>query len=946
MYLDKIDKVFFCVSKMSLSLVKCVSLLSVILLSVSGLQAQTQQPVDGTTGTPLGGIGAGAVKFNASKGSFAIMTRPPADAYDFKFVRDANFQLFTKRNNNTVTIEVMKSPEVDGRIQDDAIWPLHKVNFGQTNGVKLEMCAFSPFDNVDYNKMALPYSFYEITISNSENSSVEVALALQWNSETDNFQFIKGKGISSKFCAIYAATNEKSIITAGNKTDKQFQSKGQCSNNVTESVAKVAVKVELKANETKRIKFVIAWYETSDPELAYYFNLFKTPGEIAGYGLKNFVPLQKNAQALVNTFRRSNLPDWLKNQTLNTLANLTTNSMYKKDGRFAFAEGQWTCFGTMDQMWHARQIIGQLMPFFAWQELHYWARTQMKNGQIHHDHNLMEAGSDKEKRSLMVAWDDTEHTDYRKIEKWVDLNAAMIISTYEIFRMTNNKKEMNFFWPYLKKAAQRMLVQVKEYGSKEFPFTFDHSENSYDAGGDPNPFNASVSAVAYKIMQKLGAEYNDPKLVAVYDSAYRQVVSSFEKRYLTPDGFKTAKHCESYFTGQWLAMHLQLGEIWSAQKTDLVLDKLDSYYHPFYWGLGNEKGTYDEWTPYILNHYGGLLLNTKRANQWFVMQKDAYERQYLNRDFVFNHPLNILPKVYVPKFIAKNISSDKQYISIPALWRNYYDLVGVYMDKCTKELYIKPKLIDSIGNELKDVPFFTPSGNGYMSCRFTGNAGQNKEILLRYDKPQRVSKLYFEDNFGQQITLMINGKTCDFLRKGSGYAKEIVVNWQGKIDKKGIHIRVVGDAGEALPPLPLKPVETSEIHQQPIIKGREILQAENASFMAGLRTEKQQDGNSYVSSCNNFDYIQFTNVDFGNEGVTNFTARIASPFTDANVEIVMGDVAGEIIGNCQITGSGSYQDFKEFSCPIKKTTGLQQVILRFSGTSSENLMNIDYLIFQ
>ena len=116
---------------------------------------------------------------------------------------------------------------------------------------------------------------------------------------------------------------------------------------------------------------------------------------VADAGLAHFGALKANAEELVERMRASNLPGWLKNQTLNTLVNLATNSMYKKDGRVAFAEGQWTCFGTMDQMWHARQIVGQLLPFFAWEELRYWARTQMKSGQIHHDTNRMDVGADR-----------------------------------------------------------------------------------------------------------------------------------------------------------------------------------------------------------------------------------------------------------------------------------------------------------------------------------------------------------------------------------------------------------------------------------------------------------------------------------------------------------------------------------------------------------------------
>lgn len=74
-----------------------------------------------------------------------------------------------------------------------------------------------------------------------------------------------------------------------------------------------------------------------------------------------------------------------------------------------------------------------------------------------------------------------------------------------------------------------------------------------------------------------------------------------------------------------------------------------------YWGLGYPEGTDDEWTPYIVPHYGGLLLHTGRLDQWYVLQKDSYTRQYWNRDRVFAHPLNILPMVDEPKWVSTNI---------------------------------------------------------------------------------------------------------------------------------------------------------------------------------------------------------------------------------------------------------------------------------------------------
>lgn len=733
----------------------------------------------------------------------------------------------------------------------------------------------------------------------------------------------------------------------GDGSEQRFLTTGQCANTISSSQGKTAISVQLAAHETKTVRFVLAWYDATDPEIAYYKNLYPTPAAVATRGLAQFEQLKANAEGLVSRMRASNLPDWLKNQTLNTLVNLSTNSMYKKDGRVAFAEGQWTCFGTMDQMWHARQVVGQLLPFFAWQELRYWARTQMKNGQIHHDFNKMDVGPLKEKRSVLVAWDDTEHADYRKVDKWVDLNCAMIVSTYELYQMTGDRAEFDFLWPYLKKSGQRILDQVAQYGSKEYPYTFDQSENSYDAGGNPNPFNANFSAVAYKVMVVLAKEKGEKELAATYQQAYDTVVKSYAARYLNDENFKLGKHAESYFGGQWLALHLKLGEIWSAANTDFVLDKLDSYYHPYYNGLSNAKGTYDEWTPYILVHHAGLLLNTNRLNQWHVMQKDAYTRQYLNRNLVFDHPLNILPEIKEEKPIATNFHSGNQYISMPGLWRNYYDITGYHRDRRTQELWLSPLLPEEVNHRLTDALFASPEGYGSISCTESGQYFQNKDIVLKTDNPMAVRTLRLADNFGQNVTVTINGKPYPFARTGTGYAKELAVQWNGKITKKGLRVVVTGDAGAAPPALPPPPAAVAATAASAVkLSAYATLEAEAATKSAGTRVAQSAQGGAYVTSCNNFDYLQFSNVDFGEAGATVFLATVASVRKGSSIEVVLDNVAGEAIGNCTVPTTGGAEMWAPTSCSITKVTGVHDVILRFSGTTSDELMNVDKVTFQ
>lgn len=902
-----------------------------------GEEAILNFAIDGTTGTPLGGFGAGAVKFCAHAGTFATMTKPPADAYDYRKMDNFKFQMFTQRGKTIKTVDRMKAQLVEGRSDDDAIWPLHLVNFGTVNDIQVNLTAFAPFDNIAYEKMSMPYAFYEFTCTNQLDSEVIAAVAFQIESDLEGFTYIENKGIKNAKWAIYAKSSDSNgVISAGN--DEDFFTAGENNNNPQEAQSRVAVKFTLKPHEVKTIQFVLAWYDNSDPERCFYLGCYDEPGAIAELGLNNFEHLKNNATTLVTRMRESNLPQWFINQTLNTLANLTNNSMYKRDGRVAFAEGQWTCFGTMDQMWHARQIINQLVPEFAWQELEYWARTQKASGQIHHDFNDYKNGSDNEKAALstLVAWDDAEHSDYRMIDTWVDLNCGLIISVYETFIATNNRERLNYFWPYLKKAGQRILDQVKLYGNPDYPYTFDTSENSYDAGGDPNPYNASLSAVAYKIMALLAQDQNDHKLTQLYNDAYNKVVSSYRARYLN-DNFPVGSHSESYFAGQWLSLHLRLGEIWTATETDYVLEMLDNYYHPYSWGMGTLKGTYNEWTPYILTHYGGLLLHTRRTSQWYVMQNDAYRRQYSDRNLVFNHPLDVLPAVNETNFLATEISGDKQYISMPGIWRNYSDVVGYYRNSSTNEIWIQPIILEEMNHQMLDALVISPEGYGSITCVESGQHFQNKAITLKMDQPLAVSKIYLDDHFGENLSILINDQAYDFVRQGTGYAKELVIEWDGVINSKGITIVVAGDPGNPPSPAPKVYPYPPDTEVTEVVDAYNVIPAVVATELAGIDIVNPVGDTWYITNTHNFDYLKVDNVDFGSSGtkIIYFTVRSD---VGGSIEVVLDSVSGELVGECEIPKTDG--EWQVLSFEITKIVGQHNIILRFAGNSTANLMDL------
>ena len=66
--------------------------------------------------------------------------------------------------------------------------------------------------------------------------------------------------------------------------------------------------------------------------------------------------------------------------------------------------------------------------------------------------------------------------------------------------------------------------------------------------------------------------------------------------------------------------------------------------------------------------------------------------------------------------------------------------------------------------------------------------------------------IHLSDNFGEtNPVVQINGQPVNFTRTGTGYDKELVVEWNGTLDSTGITIETSGEAGYTVPALPEKP---------------------------------------------------------------------------------------------------------------------------------------------
>jgi len=758
---------------------------------------------DGTTGLPLGGIGTGAVKYNAGSGTFNANFRTPTRDGDYDPLSETQFQLFIQREDSILTDDLLTALQNSGRVDDDAVFPLHWVNFGELNDVSVEMTAYMPYNPDSVPMMLHPCAMFEFTIENLENSEVTIGLAFQIGTPVTPVAItdtgFTANGTSLELCLVGDFPDGTGDLSYGN--DDGFFTSGLCDNNLSGTTNRLALRVFLGAYESQALRFVLSWYQPDEMEHYRYTNFWNNAKEVSVSALANFDTFKDKSEELVTRMRSSNFPEWLVDQTLNSTVNLVNNSVYFEDGRYCHTEGMWSPEGTMDQMWHTRQIYTMINPQLAWQELEWWARTQHVSsytGQIHHDFGT---------NFNYCGWDDTEHSDYREIYEWVDLNCGLIISVYEAFIATADMDKLSYFWPYVKKAGQRILDQVEEYGSLEYPYTFESSLSTYDAGGNSQAFNTGISIVSYEIMTYLAEIMGETDIDSIYQDALDSAVANFESRWLD-NTYPAANFCESVLGGPWIANYLKMGPFWEKQKLNGLYNTIVNYYDPLNQGMGLSGGSYSEWQPYLIGHLGGYSLQTNRSNMWWALQKDMYERNYLNRNLVFNQQLGIPTEVSTPVWIATSALGTNQYISIPVLWRNYYNIAGFHHNKYSGELWLEPILFDSLNHQLQDALVITPEGYATVSYEAYGDFYQNQEIVFTPDQSVNVSAIYVWDLYSDSLNsidfVRVDGVDTDYLRTGGGDLAHLKLDWEGTVSTGGITIRIEGDPkpGMGIPDAP------------------------------------------------------------------------------------------------------------------------------------------------
>ncbi|MGF7139395.1 glycoside hydrolase family 43 protein [Roseimarinus sediminis] len=122
------------------------------------------------------------------------------------------------------------------------------------------------------------------------------------------------------------------------------------------------------------------------------------------------------------------------------------------------------------------------------------------------------------------------------------------------------------------------------------------------------------------------------------------------------------------------------------------------------------------------------------------------------------------------------------------------------------------------------------------------------------------------------------------------------------------------------------------------------VEAETIAWSEGVKTAANSKAGVYVTEIDHGDYIQVRSVDFG-KGAKKFAANIASASKNAQIEIRLNDVDGELLGICKVKNTGGEQNWETQTFKLEKVKGVHDLCFVFKG-DNEKLFNFNWWLLK
>lgn len=125
------------------------------------------------------------------------------------------------------------------------------------------------------------------------------------------------------------------------------------------------------------------------------------------------------------------------------------------------------------------------------------------------------------------------------------------------------------------------------------------------------------------------------------------------------------------------------------------------------------------------------------------------------------------------------------------------------------------------------------------------------------------------------------------------------------------------------------------------------VEGETFAAQSGVETEPNPDGGMNLHDLQDGDWVLLRGVDFGAQGATKFTARVASPEDNTGtIEVRVGGPEGKLVGTVKITTTGGARRWSDVSTEVSDLSGVQDLCLRFTGEKGKTLFKLDNWQFE
>ncbi|MBD3319573.1 MAG: hypothetical protein GF350_00585 [Chitinivibrionales bacterium] len=739
----------------------------------------------GTGGAPLGGMGTGYIKFDATTGSFKRGGCPheehmPGGRPGYReWDNNSAFHFYVKVGDSISALEKVSSTTEDAKI------PLYTADFGSIQKVNVTLQAFAPLNSGDEKLSSLPLAFFEFFAENTNSTQAEVAVAFDFD---NNFG---GTGPShvengitwtgdNNVCVLADYSIHGQATSGQSKAD--FFEDGLLDNSDGNILAS---KIVIPAGVTASVRFVAAWHlrweYTNDfrkyhGEGYYYYNHFDSSSAVARYGIENFEQIRNSALEVVDRTTAVNLPSWYTDRLLNNLYPLIHNAQMAEDGRVAFIEGKYNIIGTIDQQGHAQIPMSFMWPGHNWRQMEFWARTQYQSpadlvGQIHHDFNGM-------KTSYLCQWDDWQHDDYPyggDKTTWADLNAMFIISVYEIFLATGDKEKLDSLWTAVTNTAGRIIRMCRPQRAPADSYLPYGTHSSYDRHGGMDLYNSSLVLVAYAAMSEMALAMGDSVKGEEWSSVFSQAKTQFKERFTSENGFGSQEH---HLAGYPFARSLGLPSIVDDSIAHAAFDSMYSAYDN-----GNSTGF---WHFYTVGHFADLGIAIGETDKGLQNHHADFLEYYQDKPHLIHwQDLDHEDGYY-------------SYMTAPVVWRSLLLITGYLFDNYNKRLWIRPSLPSSVNKHLTNAPLVLPGNWGTLDYYENENSGVfSQRIEVSWKNPVECREIVLKnplEQTGPHVVVKQGAveKSCSVVTGGSGHDAVIRITLDSPIliDNSGIEISV------------------------------------------------------------------------------------------------------------------------------------------------------------